>query len=111
MDSASLAEKFHKLKSLTVELTYLAPGGVHRGGQLKYKANLANAKSVFRFDCANRDCVRGDHDLSDVLAKAIAKRLQTITGESTCQGWRNNEEINNVRCLSVLRYKFGLGYS
>ena len=111
MDSASLAEKFHKLKSLTVELTYLAPGGTHQSGQMKYKANLANARSVFRFDCSNRECVCGDHDLSDVLAEAIARHRKTITGETTCQGWRSNEEINSVRCLGILRYKFGLGYS
>jgi hypothetical protein len=111
MDSVSLAEKFHKLKSLTVELTYLGPGGTHRGGQMKYKVNLANAKSVFRFDCANRDCVCGDFDLSSALAEAVARRRRTVVGEATCQGWRNKEEINSVRCLTILRYKFGLGYS
>src|SRR5262245_46124056 len=104
MDSASLAKKFRKLKSLTVELTYLGPGGTQRNSQMKYKVNLANARSVFRFDCANRECVCGDFDLSDVLAEAIAGRQKTIIGEATCQGWLNKKEINNVRCLSILHY-------
>ena len=63
-DSASLADKFPRLKSLTVDLTYYDPKGVTRSSQIKYKVNLTNAKSVFRFDCLNNECIRGDFDLS-----------------------------------------------
>lgn len=109
-DSASLTEKFRKLKSLTVELNYFNAEGINRSSQMKYKVNLANAKSVFRFDCSNRECVCGDFDLSDVLAKAIAGKRKTVTGEATCQGWRNKDGINTIRCLNILRYKLTLGY-
>src|SRR5256886_3943492 len=36
-DSASLADKFPRLKSLTVDLTYYDPKGVTRSSQIKYK--------------------------------------------------------------------------
>ena len=51
--------------------------------------NLKHAKSVFRFDCQNKECIRGDFDLSDVLAEAIAAQRTTAIGELRCKGWRN----------------------
>src|SRR5213592_1787748 len=80
-DSASLADKFPLLKSLTLDLTYYDPEGVTKNGQIKYMVNLNNAKSVFRFDCLNLECVRGDFDLSEKLAKAVATRRTTATGK------------------------------
>jgi hypothetical protein len=109
-DSASLAEKFPKLKSMSVELAYFNLGSVNPSGQLTYKANVANAKSVFRLDCSNQECVQGDFDLSDVLAEAISKKRKTLVGEATCQGWRRTDAINTMRCNTILRYKFTLGY-
>ena len=80
-DSGSLADKFPELKSLTVELTYYDSEGVTRSSQIKYTVNLTNAKSLFRFDCQNDQCVRGDFDLSDELTSAVAGHLTTVTGE------------------------------
>ncbi len=111
MASASLAEKFPTLKSLTVHLVYLTPGGGHQTGELKYTANIANARSVFRLDCSSQECLCGGHDLSQQLAEAVAQRRKTILGEATCQGWYNKQEINRARCLGILRYKFVLSYS
>jgi len=109
-DSASLAEKFQKLKSLTVELAYFNPGGVTKSSQIKYTVNLANAKSVFRFSCLNNECVGGDYDLSEALATAVAARRTSATGEICCQGWRNRATIDTIHCHNILRYKLTLGY-
>ncbi len=109
-DSASLAAKFGHLKSLRVDLQYFDSDGVHPTGQVKYTVNLVNAKSVFRFHCPNNECVRGDFDLTDELAKAVAGRRKTVTGELVCQGWRSRTTINQVRCHNILRYKLSLTY-
>lgn len=109
-DSASLSDTFRKLKSLTVELAYYDPEGVNRTSQIKYEVNLEGAKSVFRFNCPNDECIRGDFDLSQELAKAVAGRRKTIIGEMVCQGWRSKTTINTVRCHNILRYKLSLGY-
>lgn len=109
-ESVSLAEKFRKLKTLTVELAYYNPGGINRSSQVKYTVNLANAKSVFSFSCPNNECVGGDFDLSEALAEAIGKRRKIVAGEMCCQGWRNRITINEIRCLNILRYKLTLGY-
>jgi len=108
--SGSLAEKFPQLKSLKVELIYGAAttGGWSNG--IKYDVNLAHAKSVFRFDCANAQCVAGDFDLSEELAKAVQARRATVSGEMCCQGWSSRETISTVRCHNILRYKFSLKY-
>jgi hypothetical protein len=109
-ESPSLSAKFPKLKSLRVELTYFPPDGLTQSGQIKYIVNLDHAKSVFRFDCLNKECVCGDFDLSEVLAKAIATRRTTATGEMRCQGWRNKETIKVTPCHNLLRYKLSLAF-
>jgi hypothetical protein len=101
---------FGKLKSLTVDLEYSDPEGLIKSKRIKYEVNLANAKSVFRFSCQNDECVRGDYDLSDELAKAVAERRKTASGEVVCQGWRSKTTIGTVHCHNLLRYKLSLGY-
>ncbi len=109
-DSPSLANRFQKLKSLTVDLSYYDPEGVTKTGQVKYTVNLANAKSVFRFNCPNNECIRGDFDLTEQLADAVGRRRRTVLGEMTCQGWRSKTTIDTVRCGNILRYKLTLAY-
>src|SRR5580658_2709315 len=109
-DSATLADTFRKLKSLTVELAYSDPEGAVQSKKVKYEVNLANAKSVFRFSCPNDECIRGDFDLSRELAKAVADHRKTATGEKICQGWRSKTTIDTVRCHNILRYTLTLGY-
>ena len=41
--------------------------------------DLEHAKSVFRFDCLNQECVGGGFDLSDLLAQAVAKRSKVLS--------------------------------
>ena len=109
-ESPSLVEKFQKLKSLTVDLSYYNPEGVTKNSQVKYTVNLEHAKSVFRFGCHNHECVRGDFDLSEVLAGAVAARRKAVSGEMRCQGWRNRAGIDTVPCHNLLRYKLTLKY-
>ena len=109
-DSASLADKFPQLKSLTVDLTYFNPGGVSRNSQIKYTVNLANAKSRFRFSCPNEQCVGGDFDLSAALAKAVTGRRKLAVGELRCQGYRKKANLDKVPCQILLRYKLSLLY-
>ena len=108
--SASLADRFKQLKALTVDLAFYNPEGVTRTSQIKYSVNIANAKSAFSFSCPNNECVRGDFDLSEALAKAIATRKKSVSGEMCCQGWRSKTSIDTVRCANILRYKLTLGY-
>ena len=108
--SPSLAEKFQQLKSLTVSLNHQTREGNAYGSQITHVVNLGNARSVFRMDCRNDECIRGDFDLTKQLAKAVAQRAKTVTGEICCQGWESRARINQVKCHSVLRYKLKLAY-
>ncbi len=110
LESLSMAEKFSALKSLTVDLGHYDSEGKTRNSQIKYTVNLAHAKSVFRVACHNRECVRGDFDLSEVLAEAVASHRKTITGELCCQGWRSKTAIDTLPCHNILRYTMTLGY-
>src|SRR6266446_9533086 len=95
---------FPELKTLTVKLAHFDATGSRKGGALKYTVNMAHAKSLFRFDCGNAECLCGDFDLSDELARAVAAHLETTTGEKRCTGWRNKTTIDTVRCDNLLRY-------
>jgi len=109
-ESASLSEKFPLLKSLTVEFGYFSPEGLSRNSQIKYTVNPGHAKSVFRLDCPNNECVAGDFDLSEALARAVAAREATVNGEMCCQGWLSKTTIDRVHCHNILRYKLTLEY-
>jgi hypothetical protein len=109
-ESVSLSEKFRELKSLMVELAYFSPEGVSRNSQIKYTVNPNHARSVFRFDCSNDECVGGDFDLSEALARAVALREATASGEMCCQGWLSQTTIHKVHCHDILRYKLSLEY-
>lgn len=109
-DSVSLAEKFPKLKSLRVDLTYFEPDGLTRTGEMKYKVNVEHAKSAFSFVCRNGDCLAGDFDLSDAVAEAVANRRKTSNGEIRCQGKRALPKEDERPCHNLLRYKLTLGF-
>jgi hypothetical protein len=104
--STSLAVRYPLLKSLTATLEHRDAYPLSNPTQLKYMVNLTNAKSVFRFKCPNGECIRGDFDLSDEVAAAVAKHRTAVTGELSCRG----TTINRVRCANTLRYKLRLGY-
>lgn len=109
-ESATLATRFAKLKSLTVDLTQITADTGSKSGRLKYSVNLDNAKSVFRFTCPNSECVGGDFDLSAELAAAVSAKRASVSGEVVCQGWRSRTTINTVHCHNVLRYTLTLTY-
>ena len=109
-DSSSLTTRFQQLKSLNVDLSFYDAAGVTKNSHIKYAVNLDGAKSVFRFSCPNNECVRGDFDLTDVLAKAVDKRLTSVTGEMQCPGWQSTTTIDSVHCNNILRYKLTLSH-
>jgi hypothetical protein len=110
MESSTLAEAFKKLKSLTVEFEHYDPEGTTRNNRVKYEVNVRNAKSVFRFDCTNTECVGGDFDLTAPIAEAVTAHKQIVHGEAVCKGWRSRTTINTVHCGNIFRYKLQLGY-
>lgn len=108
--ASTLATTYEKLKALTVSVAYYAPEGKTPQRELTYDVNLGHAKSVFRLDCSNGDCVGGDHDLTNELAKAISKGSKKVEGEQRCQGWLSKDTIKKTKCNHVLRYKLKLAY-
>ncbi len=108
--SETLAQKFPNLNSLSVTLAHFRPPEIVQIGSLKMTFNLDHAKSMFRFDCSNQECVEGDFDLTAELAKAVAAHRKTVTGEVICQGWRSKTQIGVAHCHHILRFKLSLGY-
>jgi hypothetical protein len=109
-DSPSMADRFRGLKTLTVLLDFCDPKAGFLNRRIKYSVNVENAKSVFRFDCQNSECIQGDFDLSKQLATAVGQKRKAVTGELLCQGWQSKEKVDTVRCHTILRYNLTLGY-
>ena len=108
--SPTLAERFEELRALTVDFSYLSPEGVSRNRQIKYTVNIEKARSVFRIECLNHDCVGGDYDLTELLAQAVDQRQTRATGEMCCQGWQDKDSIDKVHCHHKLAFTLALEY-
>ncbi len=109
-DAVTLAAKFPRLKSLKVDIEYYGADTAARIGHIKYVLNVEHAKSLFCFECPNRECVRGVFDLTEVLSAAVAARRKSADGELRCEGWRNQDAIKKTHCRTVLRYRLQLKY-
>lgn len=109
-NSVNLAEKFPELKSLVLDLAYFGPDGFTKTGEMRYKANVRHAKSVFCFVCPSGECVGGDFDLSGAVAQAVTGRRKIAEGEIRCQGCRAGAKGDKVPCHNLLRYEIILGY-
>jgi len=110
-DALTLSEEFPRLKSLTASIRYLDSVAPDNSHPLKFAVNIQRAKSVLRFQCPNTDCIRGDFDLTEELARAVKQHSTTLTGEMPCPGWRSKDTIGTIRCHNALRYAIRLGYS
>lgn len=109
--SDSLAQKFPRLKSLTMDLEYFDANGTTRTGNMSFKPNLEKAKSLVYFNCPNGECVEGDYDLTEELSRAVSSGHTTVTGELRCGGIRHKKEKKEqVPCRNLLRYKLRLAY-
>ena len=111
-DSPTLAEKFPTLKTLKVKLFYFERrvGNRSDNSEVTYTVNVSHAKSIFQFGCRNPECINGDFDLTQDLARAVAARQRKAAGEMRCQGWRGKESIDLIRCHKLLRFELTLGY-
>ena len=109
--SETLANRFPELKSLTVDVAYFIPENITRNSQVKYTVNLDTARSVFRLDCPNPECVRGDFDLTKALEIAVTSRRKIVTGEMKCEGWMSKVTVDAMRCGRILRYNITLAYT
>lgn len=108
--SATIAHRFPDLRSLTVELGFQSQESAGGGSKIRYCVNIENVKSVFRFDCPNRECIGGDFDLSAQLTEAIIQHKQTVVGESCCPGWLSKTTVGTRRCEHKLHYQLTLAY-
>jgi hypothetical protein len=108
--SPSMLQKFPALKALKVLLEYFDAEGTTKNGELKCKLNVQHAKSVLWFACSGVECTKGDFDLTDALAQAVAARHRVATGELRCEGTRKRGDRSPVPCQTLLRYTLNLAY-
>jgi hypothetical protein len=108
--SASLAETYPKLKSLTVDLAYFDADSLAKCGGLRYRVNVQHARSIFSIVCPDGECAGGDFDLSGAVTQAVNGRRKIAEGEIRCQGFRTRAKEDKTPCHNLLRYTMTLGY-
>ncbi len=108
--SPIMVKKFPRLKSLKSLLEYYDAAGITKNGEMKCKLNVEFARSALWFACPGGECVGGDFDLSQPLAKAVAGCQKIVTGELRCMGTRKRADREQVPCQTLLRYTLNLTY-
>jgi len=108
--SPLMATRYPRLRGLKVTLEFFDADGTTKSGGLKCKLNVERAKSALWFACPGVECACGDFDLSEGLAKAVAKGSKMATGELRCRGRRQRGAGEPVVCGTLLRYKLNLDY-
>src|SRR2546422_893074 len=73
-ESPTLTRRYPSLKSLSADFCFTSSARPTARSEIKYTMDVAAAKTVFRVGCTNSDCVRGDFDFTDAVAKAVAHR-------------------------------------
>src|SRR5258708_34782790 len=97
-ESVSLAEKFPRLKGLTVNLAYFDSEGVNKNSEMKYKVNVNHAKSMFCFVCQSGECVGADFDLSAAPTKSLTGPRNPPMAQTACRGSPNKGD--RAKCLA-----------
>jgi hypothetical protein len=108
--SPTLAVKFAELKALTVDFTYLDAAGTSRNRRIKHVINIERARSVLLVECLNPYCIRGDFDLSEVIARAVAVRERRVLGQMRCQGWLDGASVGRVHCHQQISFTITIDY-
>jgi len=108
--SPLMATKLPRLKALKVTVEYFNAAGTRKNGEMRCKLNVEQSRSALWFACRGGECVGGDFDLSEALAKAVAGRRKVVTGELRCPGTRKRGDDEVVPCQTLLRYKLNLNY-
>lgn len=108
--SPLMTKEYPQLKTLRVVLEYFDASGVIKNGEMKCKLNVEHAKSALWFACPGAECLGGDFDLSEPLARAVAARKKVVAGEVRCAGTRKRGDREKVPCQTLLRYTLNLKY-
>jgi len=108
--SPLMAKKFPPLKGLRMVVEYFDATGTKKNGEMKCKLNVEQSRAALWFACRGGECVGGDFDLSEALAKAVAGRRKVVTGELRCRGTRERGDHEVLPCQRLLRYRLNLNY-
>lgn len=108
--SPLMTKEFPQLKSLKVTVEYFDAIGGGKNGGMKCKFNVEHARTALWFACPAGECMGGDFDLSEPLARAVASRQELLAGELLCAGTRKRGDRARVPCQTLLRYTLHLKY-
>jgi hypothetical protein len=93
-----------------VTLQFFDAAGTTRNSEMKCRLNPEHARSMLWFACPGTECIEGDFDFSEVLARAVAGRRKLVAGELRCPGTRKRADHERVPCRALLRYTLNLTY-
>lgn len=104
-----IKDRYPNVKSITLDMNYSDPDGFAMPHKRSIVMNNEDY-AYFKFDCPYRECVNGGHDLNSVVSEMLKNNQEEIAGSLSCQGWQDEERINQHRCLCLLQYKIIIEY-
>lgn len=69
------------------------------------------SKAFFEIECPFWECVLGGFAFSLHVRQCIESKTNSISGESKCSGWQDQERINKNRCLLKANFTISVSYA
>lgn len=109
VDTPSLRQECPRVEQLVVQLTFADPKGIAQHSPQMHTYSPA-AKAFFAVACPSSMCLHGGFDLGPIIAQMLAEGVGSVTGTSTCPGWRGPTRSDADRCLIEMRYRLSVSY-
>ncbi|MBC8549968.1 MAG: hypothetical protein H8D23_09980 [Candidatus Brocadiales bacterium] len=105
---------FPDIKEIAFEFKFDDPDGPTISPN--YKPSYSSVKllpqnlALFRFECENRECVKGGFYLREEIKDMVQAHKSESSGQLICQGWQDPEREGQHRCLLELSYSVRVVY-
>jgi hypothetical protein len=101
---------YPELKTLEGVLVFKDPD--HLTGDIRKEIAFSpESKAWFEIKCPYRECIGGGFDLSMEIRDMIASKQKEVIGKKVCQGWQDQERVNQHHCYCEMNYEFRAEFS
>ena len=104
-----LKDIFPLLAKLVIVMNFKEPDW-GRDPQPRHKNYTPDSRAFFEIECPHVECISGGFDLTSAVSNLVDSGEAESSGTIRCQGWQDQERINQHRCLLKMEYKITANY-
>lgn len=95
------------IEQIIIYLDFTCDENTHKFIQRELKPH---DKSAFVTDCINPTCTEGFFDLTNDIFFLLRDKKKVTNGVMKCDGWQDEERVNNNKCLTTLNFSIVAKY-